>query len=495
MNLKVKILKWSAGLPVAMLNKKTAEKIGVHIKDRIFIKTISKHPKKISTLFDIIGGLVRQNEIAVSSELKKRIGVKVGQKVTVGLAEAPKSIFFIKKKLQNKSLSGKEIKEIINDIVNNSLSEAEISLFILAMYEKGMNFKETVHLINAILKSGNILKLKNKFIVDKHSIGGIPGNRTTPIVVSICASEGLIMPKTSSRAITSAAGTADVIEAIAKVDFSMKEVKTILKKTNACMVWGGSLGMVPADSKIIKIEKKLKIDPEAQLLASIMAKKISVGSKYILIDLPYGKTAKVSKSKALDLKKKFERLGKHFHKKLECVLTDGSQPIGNGVGPILELIDVIKILDPKQEGPKDLEKKSLFLAGELFEMTGKAKHGEGIKLAEEILSSGKAFKKFQEIIKAQKGKLIDLKPAKFKKHILSKKSGKILAIDNKKIAALARITGCPADKLSGLYLYYHVNDSIKKGKKLLTIYSESKSRLKEAIKVYNNTKPIKIKDA
>jgi AMP phosphorylase len=495
MDLKIKILKWSAGLPVAMLNKKTAEKMGVHTKDRIFIKTISKHPKKMSTIIDIVGGLVKQNEIAVSSELKKRMGVKVGQKVTIGLAETPKSMFFIKKKLNKKSLSGKEIEEIINDIVNNSLSDAEISLFVLAMYEKGMNFKETVHLINAILKSGNALKLKNKFVADKHSIGGIPGNRTTPIVVSICAFGGLTMPKTSSRAITSAAGTADVIEAIAKVDFSMEEIKAILKKTNACMVWGGSLGMVPADSKIIKTEKALRIDPESQLLASIMAKKISVGSKYILIDIPYGKTAKVSKSKALNLKKKFKRLGRHFNKKLECVLTDGSQPIGNGVGPVLELIDVIKILDPKQEGPKDLEKKSLFLAGELFEMAGKAKKGEGVKLATEILSSGKAFKKFQEIIKAQKGKLTDIKPAKFKKDILSKKSGKISEINNKKINALARIAGCPADKLSGLYLYYHVGDKIKKGERLLTIYSESKSRLKEAIKVYDSKKPIKIKNA
>ena len=363
MELKIKLLKWSAGLPVAMLNKETARKIGVHTKDRIFIKTLSPHPKKISTVIDIIENLVGKNEIVVSSELKKRMGLRIGQKVKVNLAPTPKSMIFIKKKLNKKPLSQREINEIIKDIVNNSLSEAEIALFVSAMYKQGMNMKETIYLINSILKSGNKLRLKHKFVADKHSIGGIPGNRTTPIIVPICAVAGLVMPKTSSRAITSAAGTADVIETIAKVEFSINELKKFLKKTNACIVWGGALGMVPADSKIIQVEKILKIDPEAQLLASIMSKKLAVGSKYILIDIPYGKTAKVSKSEALNLKEKFEQLGRYFNKKLEVVLTDGSQPIGNGVGPALELVDVLRVLDPKEQSPKDLEKKSLFLAG------------------------------------------------------------------------------------------------------------------------------------
>jgi len=508
MELKIKLLKWSAGLPVAMLNKETAKKIGVHTKDRIFIKTLSSHPKKISTIIDTIENLVGKNEIVVSSELKKRMGLRIGQKVKVNLAPTPKSMIFIKKKLNKKPLSQREINEIIKDVVNNSLSETEIALFVSAMYKQGMNMRETIYLIDAILKSGNKLTLKHKFVADKHSIGGIPGNRTTPIIVSICAVAGLVMPKTSSRAITSAAGTADVIETIAEVEFSINELKKILKKTNACIVWGGALGMVPADSKIIQVEKVLKIDPEAQLLASIISKKLAVGSKYILIDIPYGKTAKVSKSKALDLKEKFEQLGRYFNKKLEVVLTDGSQPIGNGIGPALELLDVLKVLDPKEQSPKDLEKKSLFLAGKLLEMTGKAKRqkskilssskhgqtkGEGYKMAEEILLSGKAFEKFKQIIKVQKGSLKKIKLARFKKDILLKKQGKIFEIDNKKINSLARIAGCPVSKYSGLYIYFHVGDEVKKGEKLLTIYSASKSRLREAIKFYKNKKPIKIK--
>ncbi len=493
MELKIKLLKWSAGLPVAMLNKKTAEKIGVHSRDRISIKTLSKHPKEISTDIDIIKKFVKRDEIAVSSELKKYLNLNIGQKVEVNLSNPPESINFIKKKMNNKSLSEKEINTIIKDVVNNSLSESEIALFVSSSYKYGMSMKETIFMIKAIQNSGNQLRFKNKFVADKHSVGGVPGNRTTPIIVSICAAAGLIIPKNSSRAITSAAGTADVIETIADVEFSIKELKKIIKKTNACMVWGGSLGLVPADSKIIRVEKSLKMDPEAQLLASIMSKKLAAGSKYIIIDIPYGKNAKFNKKRALNLKKKFNYLGRYFKKKLKCVLTDGSQPVGCGIGPALELKDIIQIFDPNETGPQDLERKSLLLAGELLEMTGKAKKNQGIKFAEEMLFSGKAFDKFKEIIKAQNGNLRRIKDAEFKRDILSKKSGKIKEINNKKINSLAIAAGCPVDKSAGVYLCYHKGDKVKKGKKLLTLHAESMPRLREAIRFYKKSKPIKIK--
>ncbi len=492
MKLKIKLLDWSAGLPVVMLDEGTAKRLGVHAKDRIFIETISGKHKKISTIVDTIKKFIGKDELAVSSELKKRLGLKSGQKVKVGLSPLPKSLIYIRKKLNKKKLIQKEISEIIRDIVNNSLSEPEIALFISAMYKNGMDMQEVVFLIKAISKTGNQISFKNKYVIDKHSIGGIPGNRTTPIVVSICASAGLIVPKTSSRAITSAAGTADVIETIAKVDFSVSKVKKIIKKTNACIVWGGALGMVPADSKIIKVERTLGIDPEAQLLASIMSKKLAMGANYILIDIPYGKTAKVNKQQALKLKKKFEYLGKVFHKKLRVVLTEGKEPMGNGVGPALELIDVIKVLNQEEDGPKDLEEKSLFLAGELLEMTCKAKKGKGIKMAKEILDSGKAFKKFKEIIKEQKGSFKKIKPAKFRKNILAKKSGTVREINNKKINSLARMAGCPVDKLAGLQIYISVKDKIRKGDKILTIYSESKSRVEEAVKFYSKENPVRV---
>lgn len=491
MELKVKPLRWSAGLPVVLLSPDTAEKIGIHTNERISIRKGSGKTE-IFTIVDIVERLVKRKEIGVSDELRKRLNLRKGQVVDVNIAPLPDSLIFIKKKLDGKQLSESEINRIIEDVVNNSLSESEIALFISAMYKQGMKMKETIFLINSILKSGNQLSLREKLVVDKHSIGGIPGNRTTPIVVSICAADGLIFPKSSSKAITSSAGTADVIETIAKVEFSLKELKKIIRKTGACIVWGGALGMVPADSKIIRVEKMIKIDPEAQLLASIMSKKLASGAKYVLIDIPFGENAKVDKEKALRLKKKFEYLGKHFKKNLKVLLVRSDEPMGDGVGPVLELIDVINILDPEKKGPRDLEDKSLLLAGTIFEMTGKAKKGKGIEHAQRILDSGKAFKKFKEIIKAQEGKVTELVPGKFQKDILAKKSGELIEVNSKKINSLARAAGCPADKFAGVRIYFNKGDRIKKNEKVLTIYAETKLRLKQAGNFYKKSRPVKI---
>ncbi len=491
MRLNVRLLNWSAGVPVAMMHPKTAEIMGVHESNRVLIKKSANDDDKFSTVVNLTNKFVKRGELGVSSEIKDLFNLNDNQEVEVSLTKSPISLDYIRKKIDKKKLSKKEIKCIIKDIVNNSLSDPEVALFVSGMYENKMQFSETIDLIESFLDSGERLTFDGRYVVDKHCIGGIPGNRTTPIVVAICAAAGLTFPKTSSKAITSAAGTADVIGAIAKIEFPVNELKRIVKETGACMVWGGSIELVPADSKIIRIEKMLKIDPKVQLLASIMSKKLAVGSKYILIDIPYGKYAKVNKKKALDLKKEFERLGNHFKLNLKVVLTDGSQPIGNGVGPLLELRDIMKILNPLEEGPQDLEKKSLFLAGQILEMTHKAKRGNGVKMAKEILYSGKAFEKFISIIKAQKGSIKHLGLGRFKKTIFANSSGKISEMNNIKINLLARIAGCPSDKSSGLYLYYKLGDKVKKGDKLMTIYSESKPRLNDAIAYYIKEKPIK----
>ena len=494
MRLKVKFSKWTAGLPVSMLNRETAIKLGVDTEGIILIKTLEGHIHKTFSSVDTVeGNLVEENEVLISTEVRKRMNLKKGQVVDVNISPESESLSYIKKKLYNKTITKKEIDQIIHDIINNSISGPEISLFVAGMSLNGMNERELISMIESILSHGNRLSLKSEFVVDKHSIGGVPGNRTTPLVVSICAAGGLIFPKTSSRAITSEAGTADVIEAIADVEFSIKELKEIIRKTNAFLVWGGSLDLVPADSKIIRIEKKLKIDPESQMIASIMAKKIAVGSRYILIDIPYGKNTKVTKKKAEKLKRKFTDLAKHFHKKIEIVLTEGSQPIGRGIGPALELIDIINILDPKSRGPKDLEDKSLFLAGKIFEITGKAKQGKVRKMAQEILNSGKAFEKFKQIIKAQNRSFKKIKPSRFKKNISAKTNGKIKEINNKDIVTLARILGCPGDKSSGIYLNFKVGEKISKRDTLLTLYAETENRLNEALKFYYNNKTIKIR--
>jgi AMP phosphorylase len=488
MKLKVKFLNFSAGRPVIVLNSNFAKNQTIHVDNRVVLYYKNK---KIIAVVDVVSSLVKENEAMVSSEVIRSLGLKEREEIRISLSKKPESTSLILKKLKGSELNEKEIRTIIEDITKNALTESEIAFFVSAVYIHGMNLSETVSMIKSIVETGEKLNLKNKIVVDKHSIGGIPG-RITPIVVSICAAAGLTMPKTSSRAITTAAGTADSLETICKVDFSMEELKNIVEKTNACLVWGGSLNMAPADDKIIQIERLMNVDPESQLLASIMSKKIAVGAKYVLIDIPYGEFAKVSYIDARRLEKKFLEIAKCFNIKLVCSLKEINEPSGNGIGPALEIQDAIKVLS-RIDSCYKLEERAVSLAGTILEMTGKAKKGKGKEKAIEILDSKKAWEKFKQIIKAQNGNAeTKFRKAKFKYEIFSTKEGTIKEINIKSINYLAVLTGCPMDKYAGLYLHKHLNQKIKKNEVLLTIYAENKVELDDAIAYYHKIKPILI---
>jgi len=487
MELKIKKVKIDAGRPIAFISKSNSEKIGLHIGERI---QIYQDGQRTVATADI-SNQVNDKEIALSSDVLDYLKLNFDKPVKILLAIESQSTRFITKKLQGKALSKNEIFAIIQDIVNNSLTEAEVAYFVSSVYEHGMSFNETVNLTEAIFKTGVQLSWHDKNIADKHSIGGIAGNRTTPIVVSICASAGIVMPKTSSRAITSASGTADVIEVLSKVDFPAQKLKEIVKKTNACLAWGGSLGLAPADDKLIRVERLLNLDPEAQLLASIISKKLAAGSKYVLIDIPYGPQAKVSKEEAKKLRQKFLKIAKYFKIKMKVILTPADQPIGNGVGPVLEMIDVLKVL--KQENPPmDLENKSIYIAAQILEMMGKAKKGKGEFIARSILETGAALEKFNEIMDAQGRKKEDFSLGKYRHEIKASKTGKIAVLNNHAINTLARILGCPEDKHSGVYIHKHKGEEVNKDENLLTLYAESKDKLKEALHLINTSRIIEI---
>jgi len=489
MKLKVRRICIESPKVIALVNSKTAESLNMHLGDSIII---SSNGKSISSGIDTTDNLVDIKELALSEEGLRSLGVQEGNIVRIEQNHQPRSLFYIMKKLNGHKLTKDEIFTIIREIVDNSLNDVEIAYFVSGIYERGMDIEETMSLTEAVCKTGKILNWNNKKIADKHSIGGVAGNRTTPIVVSICAAAGIVIPKTSSRSISSAAGTADTMEAITKVDLSAEELKRIVNKVGACLAWGGSLGLAPVDDKLIRVERLLNLDPESQLIASILAKKLSAGSKYVLIDIPFGDGAKVDRTRALSLKRKFMLIGRKFGLKIKVVLTNGSEPIGNGVGPVLEVLDVLRVLR-RDNSPKDLEDKSLMLAGLLLEMLGKAKKGEGKKEAFRILDSGEAYKKFEQIIDAQGRKREALKTAKFSKNIIANRGGIIKKIDNKLINSLAKVLGCPADKSAGVYLWVHSNSKISKRDKIMTFYSNSMTNMREALLFYNKFKPFLIK--
>jgi putative thymidine phosphorylase len=488
MKLKLKLLKISTGKPVVFMHEADAKKIGVHVGDRV---TLSSNNDSLVAIVDIVRGFIDRKEAALSEELSYFLKKHNGY-VEILPSQIAESSSILQNQANCREYTAAELEHIMSDIVNNLLTEAEVAYFISTMTHCPASLREVINLTKAIVKTGARIKWPYKIVADKHCIGGIPANRTTPVVVSICAAAGVIMPKTSSRAITSAAGTADSIESMSPVDLSIENIKKIVKKTGACLAWGGSLGLAPADDKLIRVEKLLRVDPESQLLASILAKKLSVGSTHVLIDIPYGDGAKVSFERAQKLGKLFVLLGRKLGLKVKTVLTYGKEPIGNGVGPILEMKDVLRVLK-QDNSPRDLEEKCLFLAGNILEMVGKVKKGKGILKAKEILYSGAAYKKFSEIITAQGGDPKKWLPeSKYNHTIVSSHTGTIEKISNSNINYLARILGCPVDKASGLYLYKHIGQKVNKGDKLLTFFSESEVKLKEAIKFFKNNKSIVI---
>lgn len=492
MKLKIKDIDLSSGGPlVAVLNKEDALKYDLHASDRVIIK---KDKKCIVAILDIAEDKkIKPGQIGLFEETLQELNVKLPSFVEVSLSKNLTSLDYIKKKLQGKRLNQQEFDSIIKDIRNNTLSEIELTYFVSACFSNELNNDETVALTKAIVNNGETLKIKNYPILDKHSIGGIPGNRTTLIITPIIAAAGFTIPKTSSRSISTAAGTADTMEVLSKVSFTIPQLKQIIKKTKACIAWGGGLNLASADDKLIRVRHSLRLDPEGMMISSIMAKKAAVGATHVLIDIPIGENTKIkTKKEARHLKKRFIKLGKKLHIKVKTYFSDGSQPIGNGIGPALEARDALLVL--QGEGPRDLRDKSIEIASLLLKM---AKVKKSRKKAIEILDSGSAYKKFKEIIKAQGGKPSiqpgDIKLGNFTHNVKSSKKGFINEINNDNISKLARIAGAPKDKGAGIYLNVHRHDKIKKGDILFTVYSQSKKRMKYALDFLKHNNPILIR--
>jgi len=495
MKLKVKDVDISTGSTfIVLLHQDDAQKYDLHYEDRVRLKN---GRRSCIAIVDIAQtkAAVKPGHIGLFEEVLKELNAKQGDIVKVDIEDKPKSVVLIKKKLKGHRLTTAEINEIIKDIVNNALSAVELTYFVSGCYTKGLSKKETIELTKAIVKQGSKLRLKREVILDKHCSGGVAGNRTTMLIVPIVAAAGLTMPKTSSRSITSPAGTADTMEVLAKVSFPAKKMAQIVRKTNGCIVWGGAINLASADDKMIKVRHPLSLDPPGMLLASIMAKKSAVGATHVLIDIPLGKDTKIkSRAKARKLKKDFIRLGRKIGMKIKVIITDGTEPIGNGIGPALEARDVLKVLMNKHDAPKDLRKKALFMAGLMLKMGCIKKPHEK---AREILDSGLAFKKMKQIIKLQGGKCNvkpeDIHVGRFSYNLKAKKKGKIYDINNALISSLARIAGAPKNKGAGIYLYKHEFEEVEKGEKIFTIYAENKKRLKYALRFLESNKVVTIR--
>jgi len=392
----------------------------------------------------------------------------------------------IQKKLLGKKLTYKEIYAIMDEIAHERLSDILTTYFVASSFKEGYTEEELYYFTKAMVETGNRLKFKG-IVADKHSVGGIAGTRTTMIIVPIVAAAGFKIPKISSRAITTPAGTADVMEALAKVDFHPSQIINIVEKIGGCIVWNGKLNIAPADDVIIRVEEPLMFESFDKIIISVMSKKIAAGTTHLVLDLPYGKTAKIHRlSDAQKVAEKFKTLAKKFNIKVAFDINEMLEPAGRGIGPILEARDALYVLEQNVDRPLRLEAKALRLAGLLLDLCFKdAKINlNGEEEAKRILKSGLALKKFQEIVAAQGGdkeiKSNKLKLAKYKKDILAPFSGKIKDINNYNLNTIAKILGAPKDKQAGIYLHKKLDHAVKKNEPIITFYSNDMYLLKEA---------------
>ncbi len=492
---KVKKLDFeTGGRWIIVLKEKEARAYGIRMGDKLKLKWDGRETVVTANFTHT---KVADGEVGLFKEIWQHYKFKPGEMIDITLSERPASIESIKKKLLGGELNYREMHAVVRDIADYVLGDLEITYFVASGFARKFSNSELYYLTKSIAETGDMLRLPGP-VLDKHSVGGLPGNRTTMLVVPIIASLGFKIPKTSSRAITSAAGTADTMEVLAPVTFPMAKIKEIVKKTGACLAWGGGTRIAPADDRIIKVSYPLSLEPYTKMIVSVMAKKVAMGVKYLVIDLPVGPTGKIHRvADAKKIEKIMKYLAKRFGIKIKVDINEALKPIGRGIGPALEARDVLRVLERKEHRPLDLEEKSLELAGQLLDLAGISKKGDGYDLAMEALRSGKAWKKMQEIIRAQGGKAnLDSEEIVLSDKILkikAEKAGQIVSFDNLAIVAICRILGAPSCKIAGIYLNKVMGDRVRRGDTVFTMYGESADRLKLAEKALEKNKILTIK--
>lgn len=412
------------------------------------------------------------------------------------MSPSPKSVAIqaIRNKLIGKRLSYQEIFALMDEIAHHRLGPVLTTYFAAAGFKEGFTNEELYFLTKAMAETGEKLHFKG-IVADKHSTGGVAGTRTTMILVPIIAAAGIKIPKNSSRAITSPSGTADTMEVLAPVTFSPRQIENIVKKVGGCIVWGGHLGLAPADDVIIQVEEPLAFESFDKIIISVMAKKVASGATHVVIDLPVGPTVKIKHfADAEVIGKKFLFLGRRFGIKIVLDISHTLEPAGRGVGPALEARDVLRVLEQKKNRPLALEEKALRLSGKLldlcFQDLKRKKDLDGEELATEILVSGKALAQMKEIIDAQGGhpqiSSEKLRLGRFKFEVQSPKKGRVAGVDNHQITVVCRILGTPEDKQAGLFLEKRLEEEVDKGDILFIMYSDDRWRLKEAKETLKN---------
>jgi thymidine phosphorylase len=458
-----------------------AGNLGFRPLDRVHV--VGEHPaggprREVTGILNFCRNtLLAPDEIGLSEVTFHDLGLPEGASVQATIAPAPKSVDLVRHKLHGHRLDRAAFDAILADVVQHRYSKVELSMFVLACALQPLELAEIVDLTRAMIATGTSLDFGTGPIADKHCIGGIPGNRTTMVVVPILAALGLTVPKTSSRAITSPAGTADTMGVLAEVALEPRRLHQVVEEAGACIAWGGALELAPADDILITVERSMEIDTEVQMVASILSKKKTAGATHALIDIPVGRTAKVRTFAAAEkLGELFRAVAKEIDLRLEVISTEARGPIGWGIGPRLEALDVLAVLRRERGAPMDLREKSLYLAARILEMTAKVQPASGYRTAQQALDSGAAQQAFERIVAAQGAR--ELPPEAPYKHVVEAPGdGRIREVDCWEVARVAKRAGAPANAAAGVRLLKTVGDVVSLGEPLFEIHAQSEAQL------------------
>lgn len=434
----------------------------------------------VAVLNVVTGGWLSMDEAALSEAAWRALDPPAGAVARFSHTELPESASAIHAKVMGLRLHEHDFSNLMHEALTMRLSDIELAAFLTACAGDHLDFDETASLTRAMLGAGERIHWGSTPVMDKHCVGGLPGNRTTPIVVAIVAALGYRIPKTSSRAITSPAGTADVMATLTTVDLDLAAMRRVVEQENGCLVGGARLQLSPADDVLLRIERPLGFDSDGQLVASILSKKAAAGSSHVLIDIPVGPTAKVrSLVAAQALAERLKYVGDSLDLKVGIRLSDGRQPVGRGIGPALEAHDVIGVLLNVPDAPKDLRERALDVAGAVLDLIPGAPPG-GRARAEAALVSGQAWVKFMAICDAQ-GSFRDPGYAALTEVLPANRSGRIQSIDNRRLAKVAKLAGAPLSPRAGVSCALREGDEIIRGAPLIVIHAETRGELDYAL--------------
>lgn len=427
--------------------------------------------------------LVTPDQLGLSAFAFKALGMAEGAAVTLSHRPAPDSQDVLRNKMAGVALTDDDADRLIADMVAGSYPDEEMAAFLVAATGSLSN-DEVLSIARARARHARPMQWDAPIVVDKHSMGGIPGNRVTMIVVPIVAAHGLTIPKTSSRAITSPAGTADCMETLARVDLTPDEVREVVEKTNGCIAWNGRLNHSFVDDVMNRITRPLGLDSRKWSAASILSKKRAAGSTHVVIDIPVGPGAKLKDmANARELGELFVTVGQGLGLTVEYHATDGGKPIGRGIGPALEARDVLDVLRGAADAPRDLADKAIYFAGRILEFDDALATGQGAERARELLSSGAAMAAMERIIDCQGPVPHPVTPGPLVHEVAAGRDGAVTAIDCYRISGIARRAGAPMDKGAGIDLLKTAGDPVRAGEPLYRIHAHIEGDFKDAVEM------------